>query len=201
MKSTPWGTIIYLLKAEWFPFFQSPHRAGAKMNIQEALNIFGLSGDLTENDIKKAYKKAALKYHPDRNPLGTELMKAVNAAFDFLMNNLENINKFQSEDKQDHYNYTEELEEILSTLSGLMGIVYEVIGNWVWISGETKEHKEILKKIGCKWAIKKKQWFYRPEEHKSRRNRKEHSIDEIREMYGTNGQRAAKGWQRVENRA
>lgn len=129
------------------------------MNIQEALNIFGLSGDLTENDIKKAYKKAALKYHPDRNPLGTELMKAVNAAFDFLMTNLENINKFQSEDKQDHYNYTEELEAILSTLSGLMGIVYEVIGNWVWISGETKEHKEILKKIGCKWAIKKKQWF------------------------------------------
>ncbi|HGV5226690.1 TPA: DnaJ domain-containing protein, partial [Escherichia coli] len=35
------------------------------MNIQEALNVFGLSGDLTEKDIKAAYKKAALKYHPD----------------------------------------------------------------------------------------------------------------------------------------
>lgn len=171
------------------------------MNIQEALNIFGLSGELTEQDIKKAYKKAALKYHPDRNPLGAELMKAINAAFDFLMNNLENINKFQSNDKSTHYNFTEELEEVLLTLSGLVGIVYEVIGNWVWISGETKEHKDTLKEIGCKWAAKKKQWFYRPEEHKSRRNRKEHSIDEIRTMYGTKGQRAATGWQRVENRA
>ncbi|HAN2841652.1 TPA: DnaJ domain-containing protein, partial [Escherichia coli O25b:H4-ST131] len=37
------------------------------MNVQEALNIFGLSGELTEQDIKTAYKKAALKYHPDRN--------------------------------------------------------------------------------------------------------------------------------------
>ncbi|MER1924091.1 DnaJ domain-containing protein, partial [Proteus mirabilis] len=34
------------------------------MTIQEALNIFGLAGELTEDDIKKAYKKSALKYHP-----------------------------------------------------------------------------------------------------------------------------------------
>ncbi len=27
------------------------------MNIQEALNVFGLSGELTEMDIKAAYKK------------------------------------------------------------------------------------------------------------------------------------------------
>ncbi|MPN50175.1 hypothetical protein SDC9_197801 [bioreactor metagenome] len=55
--------------------------------------------------------------------------------------------------------------------------------------------------MGCKWASQKKQWFYRPEEHKSRRNRKEHTLDEIREMYGTNGQRKSYGRKTVENRA
>ncbi len=149
------------------------------MNIQEALNIFNLSGELTEKDIKTTNKKLALKYHPDRNPLGNELMKAVNTAFDFLMTNIDKINQFQSSNEDDRYNYSEELENVLKALSGMSGVIFEVIGNWVWISGETREHKNALKELGCKWAAKKKQWFYRPEEHKSRFNRKEHSIDEI----------------------
>lgn len=171
------------------------------MNIQEALNVFGLSGELTEKDIKAAYRKAALKYHPDRNALGTELMKAVNAAFDFLMANIEKINAYQSTDSEAHYNYGDDMDRVLNVLTGLPGLVYEVIGNWIWISGETRKHKDTLNEIGCKWASKKKQWFYRPEEHRSRWNRKEHSIDEIREMYGTNGKRKSTGWKKVENRA
>ncbi|WP_233981881.1 J domain-containing protein [Pectobacterium versatile] len=168
------------------------------MNVQEALNIFGLSGELSEKDIKNTYKKLALKYHPDRNPLGAELMKAVNAAFDFLIANLDKINQFQSSDENEHYNYAEELEEVLVKLMGLSGVIYEVIGNWIWISGNTFEHKQALKDIDCKWAAKKQQWFYRPEEHKSMRNRREHSIDEIREMYGTNGKRRSSGRKAVE---
>ncbi|EBZ6776868.1 molecular chaperone DnaJ [Salmonella enterica subsp. enterica serovar Mbandaka] len=174
------------------------------MTIQEALNIFGLSGQLTKEDIKKAYRKASLKHHPDRNkdnPLAAEMMKAINAAFDFLSANFEKINDYQASDKSAHYNYGEELERVLNELTALAGIVFEVIGNWVWISGDTKTHKDVLKVMGCKWASQKKQWFYRPEEHKSRRNRKEHTLDEIREMYGTNGQRKSYGRKTVENRA
>ncbi|KXB39729.1 hypothetical protein HMPREF0208_04670, partial [Citrobacter koseri] len=33
------------------PDSRSPHGRERKMNIQEALNVFGLSGDLTEKDI------------------------------------------------------------------------------------------------------------------------------------------------------
>lgn len=91
------------------------------MNIQEALNIFDLSGELTEKDIKTTYKKLALKYHPDRNPLGNELMKAVNTPFDFLITNIDKINQFQSSNEDDRDNYSEELENILKTLSGLLG--------------------------------------------------------------------------------
>ncbi|MBC3997497.1 DnaJ domain-containing protein [Morganella morganii] len=168
--------------------------------LQQALNVFGLSGDLTEKDIKRAYKQAALKYHPDRNPLGTELMKAVNAAFDFLMANLDKINQYQSTDESEHYHYGEALESVLNSLSALDGITFFVAGNWVWIEGETKTHKDALKLLGCKWAPKKQMWFYRPEEYKARKNNKEYTIDEIKEKHGYSGHIKARGFKRVENR-
>lgn len=172
------------------------------MNIQEALNVFGINGnDLSKDDLKSAYKKLALKYHPDRNPLGVELMKAVNAAFDLLITHFDKISQYSTENENSAYNYGKALERVLTELNGLEGIIFEVIGNWVWIDGETKKHKEALNKLGCKWASKKKKWFYRPEEHKSKGNRTERSIDEIREMYGTDGVKKARGRFRVENHA
>ncbi|MHA4875134.1 hypothetical protein, partial [Enterococcus faecium] len=77
-------------------------------------------------------------------------MKAVNAAFEVLMNNVDNINKFQSEKAEERYNYGEELEKVLTALSAMAGIVFEVVGNWVWITGDTINHKDALKEVGCK---------------------------------------------------
>ena len=164
------------------------------MNIQEALNVFGLSGDVTEADIKKAFKRLSLKYHPDRNPeLGGEMMKMINAARDFLLANLDKIKYGQSTEQADYYDFSEEMENVLRELAGLTDIVFEIIGNWVWISGYTKTHKDTLKALKCRWASKKQQWFYRPEEHKSRRSFGEMSIDEIREKFGSFGKRKSSG--------
>lgn len=174
---------------------------GDFMTIQEALNVLNLSGDISEKTLKTAFKKMALKFHPDRNPLGAELMKAVNAAFEFLMENIAIINDVKSKDDKDFYNYSEELEAVLKQLAELAGIEFEVMGNWIWIDGDTKAHKEALKAIGCKWASKKKKWFYRPEEHKSRFNRSEMSMEMIREKYGSSGNFKGRKGQKLENRA
>lgn len=38
------------------------------MKITDTANVLGLSDNVTQADVKKAYRAAALKYHPDKNP-------------------------------------------------------------------------------------------------------------------------------------
>lgn len=153
------------------------------MNINDAMNLLNLSGTTTQKDIAKAYKKAAIKYHPDRNPAGAEIMKAINEAYEFLKKLDKDVTFDTSEEAQPH-DYGDELASVLNALFALAGLDIEICGNWVWIGGDTKTHKETLKELGCKWAKKKKMWFYRPDDYKSK-NRIAWSMEQIRDNHGS----------------
>ena len=161
------------------------------MNYQEALNVLGLTGEITEESVKKTFKKLAMKYHPDRNPAGAEMMKMINAATDFILANIEKFQGFNH--SENAYDYGDLVAEVLNKILSLDGLIVEVVGNWLWISGNTKDNKEALKEMGCMYAPKKTVWYYRPEEHRSTGNRKSHSMEEIREKYGTSGTMHSRG--------
>ena len=157
------------------------------MNIKDAAKILNLNGDITPKEVKKAYRLAAKEFHPDRNPAGAEMMKMINAAYETLKDftgKIHNQDKKKSADDSKQENYTDAVNEALNKILDLDGLIIEVCGAWVWVSGETKKHRERLKEADFKYASKKKRWFFRPEDWKSK-NRTLYSMDEIREKYGS----------------
>ena len=58
--------------------------------MKKYYEILGLKPDASENDIKKAYKKLALQYHPDRNKedpdKAAEKFKEISNAYQILTN-------------------------------------------------------------------------------------------------------------------
>ena len=136
------------------------------MNIHDAAKILELSGTITEEDVKQAYRRAAMTYHPDKNPAGAEMMKIVNAAYDVLREFKGDIPTGSDEAGNDE-NYGRAVNEALNVIIVLDGLIIEICGAWVWVSGETYKHKAILKGAGYKFASKKKSWYYRPEDWSS----------------------------------
>ena len=62
----------------------------------DAANILGLAGDLTPELIKKAYKKACHKYHPDKGG-SNEMMKMVKEAYEALKDFTGHLNSDESD--------------------------------------------------------------------------------------------------------
>jgi DnaJ-domain-containing protein 1 len=137
------------------------------MSVKEALSILGLSAFADRNAIKTAYRKACIKYRPDKNQAGPEMMKAVNAAHLFLKEIAYNGAEHPIQEEVDT-EFGDRLNDAINAVIGLEGISIAICGAWVWLSGNTKEHKEAIKAAGYRWNNRKAAWYFSPAVHRSR---------------------------------
>ena len=141
--------------------------------------LTGVYADLVE--LKKAYYKLCKKLHPDHGG-DEEQMKVLNAEYDYLFNR---FNKSTNEDNKAEFTESSaEFIHIVEELLKMDDLTVELCGSWLWISGNTKPHKEELKALGCRWASKKFMWYWKPSNQPMSRS---HGVDMlyIRTKYGS----------------
>ncbi len=134
----------------------------------------------TLEEVKRKYKELAMQHHPDRGG-NTATMQDINNEYESIIKNpFFEFTKQPEQEQQEFIKYP----EIINQIIGLQGVIIELIGNWIWISGNTYPHKNQLKQIGFYFAPKKIMWYYRPPDYKSS-NRSPKTIEYIRNKYGS----------------
>lgn len=75
---------------------------------------------------------------------------------------------------------------IIDALLKLDGLEIELCGRWLWIGGNTREHKDALKAAGCRWCSTKKLWSWHfADEGCGYRKGRRSTMDQIRSKYGS----------------
>ena len=154
----------------------------------------------TLEELKKQYRELAMKHHPDKGG-SNEAMKAINAEYDELFPKLKDTHRTKDGEtytaRQASTETADQFKDLISQLMRMDDIVIEIIGCFVWVTGDTKPHKEQLKALGFKWHSKKSAWFLAPEDYR-KRSRKDYSLEHIRSMYGTSGQVSSRGVRKLD---
>lgn len=145
----------------------------------------------TIEDVKKQYKELLFKFHPDisTEPNAVEICKAVNNEYEKAYEDFKNVHENAQGETytttKEPSETAQEYADIINKIIYFEGCTVEIIGSWIWISGNTKEYKEQIKAIGgFRWSSNKLSWYYHKEPFHKKGNKKL-SLDDIRSMFGT----------------
>nr|MDT2066884.1 molecular chaperone DnaJ [Enterococcus faecalis] len=77
-------------------------------------------------------------------------------------------------------------KDIINKLFNLKmdGVAIEVVGTFIWLTGNTKPYKDDIKALEFRYSPKKYAWYKAPSDYK-KRSRKNYDMDTIRGMYGS----------------
>jgi hypothetical protein len=111
-------------------------------------------------------------------------MQAINKEYAFASAKVIKGEKLSEEETENQLRFSEEYRQALEKIIHLEGIVIELVGFWIWVTGNTIAVKSELKGAGFFFASKKLAWYFRTGEYKCSKGGKK-SLEEIREKYGS----------------
>lgn len=144
----------------------------------------------TAEELKSAYHKLVKKLHPDNGGDAKEFV-TMKSEFESLFNILKNTHynsktgeTWEATGDRATTETAKEFMDIIEKLMFISALNVELCGSWIWVSGDTKSYKELLKELDFKYSSNKQMWYYQ-RDGKRRFHKKAWSINQIRDVYGS----------------
>ena len=137
----------------------------------------------TLENLRREYHRLAFINHPDKGG-DLKTMQLINDQYDKMSKLLISSDASFSEGRKEYeQQVSEELRERLNRIIRLPGIIIELIGSWIWITGNTFSVRDTLKEEGYKFSHPKAAWYW----HKGDYFKKSGvllSMEEMRDLWG-----------------
>jgi len=143
--------------------------------------FFDIKGLTDVDSLKKAYFKLAKVYHPDAGGTKEQFQK-LQKEYEGLFKTIMSGSNLSANDIANEIELDENLRKAVDAIIGIPQLNLELIGKWIWVSGNTYPIRNELKNAGFMFAPVKKMWYYKGIESAGRGKL---TIDEIRKKYGT----------------
>lgn len=141
-------------------------------------------------DVKKKFRELIKENHPDNGGDATTAARILEE-YRKALDTFEKCNAKHTTANNACRNETEKAEDLSNDIAdaaavacGLDGVIVELVGAWLWVTGNTYPVRDELKGAGFKWASKKKAWYFHAGEY-HRHGRTEKDLDTIKAKYGS----------------
>jgi hypothetical protein len=157
-------------------------KPGTFRNFSTLAGLFDTSVIQDIDQLKKQYFQLAKKYHPDAGGT-TAQFQNLQAEYEKLLNNLLKGSNLSQEQKDNEIVIDKAIRDVIDALINIQDINIELIGKWLWISGNTYPVRQSLKNAGLIFIKKegKPYWVYKGVESAGRGKT---AMEEIKRKYG-----------------
>ena len=146
------------------------------------------------DELKSLFRKLCNELHPDKGGKSSDFIN--------MMNEYNSIKDSFNKDFEAENLNADKFYNLIQQLDILQGCEIEFIGTFIWIGGDTKTNKDLIKNLildgynTARWAKNKQLWYFSPMEYK-KKSGKAFTMDQIRSSHGVQFKHSTNGLKKL----